>query len=356
MIERRLRLLSEKAPVKIYIKDMERRYVLANKVAHELAGVAPGEMIDQTDEDFMSPAAAKLSAESDRQVLEGERSEVVEKVVVGGRERVVVDVRFPFLDEGSGTIGLAGISTDITSQRLAEALREELTRAEGAAIERLRDSYQETVERLALATEARDVDTGLHVARMATITAFLGAKLGLDDDRVILLRAAAPMHDVGKISPDEILMKPGPLTGDERAVMQRHTTVGHQVLADSTSELLQMGARIALTHHERWDGDGYPSGLKEDEIPIEGRVAAVADVFDALLSDRSYRPAMTLDEAVTLIRDGRETISTQRWWTCCSKTSTRSSRSVADSGAVPTVHAAESAVGFQPASAARGAG
>ncbi len=143
---------------------------------------------------------------------------------------------------------------------------------------------------------------------MATIAAFLGAKLGLDDQRVILLRAAAPMHDVGKIAtPDEILRKPGPLTSEERAVMQRHTTVGHQVLADSKSELLQMGARIALTHHERWDGEGYPNGLKEEEIPIEGRVASVADVFDALLSDRSYRPAMTLDEALALIREGRGT-------------------------------------------------
>lgn len=307
-IEGRLRLLSEIAPVKIYIKDLERRYVLANRAAHELAGVGPGELIGCTDADFMSPPAARRLAESDRQILAGATSEEVEKVVVAGQERTVVNLRFPFLDESGRISGIAGISTDITSKRLAEALREELTRAEATAVEDLRASFQETVERLALAIETHDEGTGLHVVRMAKISAFLGAGLGLDDERVLLLRAAAPMHDVGKIAtPDRILRKPGPLTEEERSVMERHTTLGQKILADSKSELLQMGARIALTHHERWDGGGYPDGLKGEEIPIEGRVAAVADVFDALLSDRSYRPAMAPDDALALIRGGRGT-------------------------------------------------
>ncbi len=154
----------------------------------------------------------------------------------------------------------------------------------------------------------RDSDTGEHVSRMAAIAACLGEKMLLDQEQVWLLRAAAPMHDVGKIAtPDEILHKAGPLTPEEREEMQRHTTFGHEILAGSESELLQMAATIALTHHERYDGRGYPRGLNDEEIPLVGRIVAVADVFDALLSDRIYRPAMPVDEAVELIAEGRGT-------------------------------------------------
>ena len=140
------------------------------------------------------------------------------------------------------------------------------------------------------------------------IAAFLGAQLQLDPDHIHLLRAAAPMHDVGKIAtPDEILSKPGPLTDDERKEMERHTVIGHEILANSESELLRIAATIALTHHERFDGSGYPQGLVGEEIPLEGRIAAVADVFDALLSDRCYRPALPVEEAVDLMTKGRGT-------------------------------------------------
>jgi len=232
----------------------------------------------------------------------------VEKTVVAGQERTLINLKFPFVDASGTTSGIAGISTDITSKQLVEALREELTRTHAAALEDLWASRQETVERLALAIESHDVDTGSHVARMASITALLGAKLGFDENRVMLLRAAAPMHDVGKIAiADGILRKPGPLTPEERTAMERHTTIGHRILANSTSELLQVGAVIALTHHERWDGEGYPNGSSGEGIPIEGRIAAVADVLDALLSDRCYRPAMGSDEALALVREGRGT-------------------------------------------------
>ena len=116
------------------------------------------------------------------------------------------------------------------------------------------------------------------------------------------------MHDVGKIgTPDEILCKPGPLTVQERAEMERHTVVGHEILAGAESELLRLAATIALTHHERFDGSGYPTGLDGEEIPLEGRITAVADVFDALLSERSYRPALGVEEAVAVIRGGSGT-------------------------------------------------
>jgi putative two-component system response regulator len=163
---------------------------------------------------------------------------------------------------------------------------------------------QETAERLAGAIEMHDPEIDSHLTRMASTAALLGAKLGLDADRVALLRAAAPMHDVGKIAtPDGVLRKKGPLTPSERKRMESHTTVGHEILADSASELLSMAATIALTHHEWFDGNGYPQGLSGEEIPLEGRIVAVADVFDALLSDRPYRPAMTTEQAMELIEE-----------------------------------------------------
>jgi diguanylate cyclase (GGDEF)-like protein/PAS domain S-box-containing protein len=307
-VEEHLHLLSDTVPVPIYIKDAERRYVFANRVAHEMAGVDPGNMVGLTDSDFMSPQQERVAAESDREVLDGGTFEKVETTRVGGQMRTFLNLKFPFVDESGELAGITGISTDVTSKRQAEALRSELSAAEANAVEGLRVSRQETVERLSRAIETRDLETGLHVARMASIAAYLAAKLGLEYDQVLLIRAAAPMHDVGKIAtPDEILHKPGPLTPAERTVMERHTTFGYQILADSNSELLQMGATIALSHHERWDGTGYPLGLEGDRIPVEGRVAAVADVFDALLSDRSYRPAMSVGETVALMREGRGT-------------------------------------------------
>ena len=187
-------------------------------------------------------------------------------------------------------------------------LRDELSASNQRAINELRLSRQETVERLAKAIELHDSSTGEHVNRMAAIAALLGSHLGLDPDRVDLLCLAAPMHDVGKIgTSDEILRKPGPLTDDERTEMERHAAIGHEILADSESELLRIAAMIALTHHERYDGTGYPQGLAGQGIPLEGRIAAVADVFDALLSDRCYRPAFAPAETIAVIEEERGT-------------------------------------------------
>jgi response regulator RpfG family c-di-GMP phosphodiesterase len=172
--------------------------------------------------------------------------------------------------------------------------------------EQLRRSQEETVQRLARAAEFRDDETGQHIQRMSRYCGLLMEKAGFDRGHADLVRVASQMHDVGKIgTPDNILLKPGRLTSDERALMERHAQIGHDILSESTSDLLQMAATIAVTHHERMDGKGYPRGLAGDEIPIEGRVAAIADVFDALTTDRVYRSAFPLTTALEFMRDGR---------------------------------------------------
>jgi PAS domain S-box-containing protein len=315
-LEDRLQMLMDRAPVPMYVKDRECRYVIANQVAHEVAGLGPSELIGLTDEAIMPADSERVARESDLRVLDdGEGFETEQTLQVGSEERTFLTVKYPFVDDAGEIVGISGVSADITAIRQAEELREELADAQAQAldaqaqaIEELRSSRQETVEHLARAIESHDAETGAHVNRMATIAAFLGTQAGLDPEQVVLLRTAAPMHDVGKIATaGEILRKPGALTAAERAEMQRHTTVGHEILVDSDSSLLQMAARIALTHHEHYDGSGYPRGLAGEEIPIEGRIVAVADVFDAVLSNRCYRPSMSAQEAAQLIEDGKGT-------------------------------------------------
>jgi len=167
-------------------------------------------------------------------------------------------------------------------------------------------SREEALARLAAAMEYRDGETGDHSARVGQLAWLIAKGLGLPDERCELIRIAAPLHDIGKIAiPDSILRKAGPLTDLERQLMQTHAEVGHELLAGSREQLLELAATIAWTHHERIDGTGYPRRLAGDDIPIEGRIAAVADVFDALTSDRPYRPAFSVAEALELMREER---------------------------------------------------
>ncbi|HLI57556.1 MAG TPA: HD domain-containing phosphohydrolase, partial [Actinomycetota bacterium] len=166
---------------------------------------------------------------------------------------------------------------------------------------------QEVIEHLSGALAARDEETGYHIRRMSEYSALLAERLGLQIAGDVM-RLASALHDVGKIGiPDAILQKPGPLTPTERVAMQRHTLIGHSLLSGTESPLLALGASIALTHHERWDGTGYPFGLRGEDIPAEGRVTAVADVFDALTSNRVYRKALPIDEALDTMRAAAST-------------------------------------------------
>jgi PAS domain S-box-containing protein len=308
-LEDRRQTIIDMAPIGIYAKDVSGHYIVANDKANELAGLQPGELVGLTDEAFLSPEELEVGSLSFQRVLDErtphEREDTVE---IGGEVKTFKSIRFPLLDEAGEITAVGGISVDITAERAAVQLRDELTATQQNAIEDLQLSRQETIEGLTKAIELHDSSTGEHVDRMAAIASFLAAQIGLDSDQVSLLRAAAPMHDVGKIGVSaEILCKPGPLTAEEREAMERHTVVGHRIFAHFESELSRVAASIALTHHERFDGSGYPQGLEGDEIPIEGRITAVADVFDALLTDRSYRSALSMDDAIAVMRDGRGT-------------------------------------------------
>jgi putative two-component system response regulator len=176
-----------------------------------------------------------------------------------------------------------------------------------ARTQELRRSREETIRRLSLAIEFRSRETGEHVERIGNGAALIARRLRLNPGRCELIRLAAPLHDVGKIGiSDEILLKPEPLTAAERERMENHAEIGYRLLTGSGSDLLETAATIAWTHHERWDGIGYPRRLAGDAIPIEGRITAVMDVFDALTHDRVYRPAMPMDRALEIIRAGRE--------------------------------------------------
>jgi HD-GYP domain-containing protein (c-di-GMP phosphodiesterase class II) len=167
----------------------------------------------------------------------------------------------------------------------------------------VQDSQLLVVQRLALAGEYRDDDTGQHTGRVARLSGLIGAALGMPADERDLLEQAAPLHDVGKIGiPDCILLKPGRLTPDEVDEMQAHTTLGAAMLSRPGFPLLDMAEVIALTHHERWDGSGYPAGLAGEDIPLVGRIVAVADVFDALTHARPYKEAWPVAEAIAEIR------------------------------------------------------
>ncbi len=177
---------------------------------------------------------------------------------------------------------------------------DDMTNAQRKAYE----AHVDTINRLALASEYRDEDTAAHINRISDYCGIIGRGLNLPPGEVEVLQIVSPMHDVGKIGiPDEILLKPAKLTKEEFEIIKKHTTIGATILAGSSSKLLNAGEVITMSHHERWDGNGYPKGLAKENIPLLGRICAVADSFDALTTKRTYKEAFSTQKAFKIIRE-----------------------------------------------------
>ncbi|MDP2646237.1 MAG: response regulator [Desulfobacterales bacterium] len=192
-------------------------------------------------------------------------------------------------------------------QKELEAAVAQRTAQLSTAFEKIKVAALDTIRRLSHAAEYKDEDTGAHILRMSNYAASVARKMGLSEKTVEYILYAAPMHDIGKIGvPDRILLKPGKLDPDEWEIMKQHTIFGAKILEGSDAGFIRLGEIVALMHHEKWDGTGYPKGLKGKQIPLVGRIVAIADVFDALTSQRPYKEAFSLEKSYEIIRQGRE--------------------------------------------------
>lgn len=193
-------------------------------------------------------------------------------------------------------------------QKELESEVEKRTRELQKAFKTIKATSLETIYRLTRAAEYKDEDTGAHIQRMSNYAAVVAREMGLNPQTVEYILYATPMHDIGKIGiPDSILLKPGRLDPDEWEIMKQHTVIGARILEGSKTGYIKLGEIVAMTHHEKWDGSGYPKGLKGREIPLVGRIVAIVDVFDALVSRRPYKEPFSLEKSFDIIRQGRGT-------------------------------------------------
>jgi response regulator RpfG family c-di-GMP phosphodiesterase len=221
----------------------------------------------------------------------------------------ILPVAVPLFALSLGTVATitAGYVTERRQRHRVSRRNVELEEAVRERTAELRQTQLEVIERLAHATESRDQETGLHLERISRMCERVGLAMGMTPSEAETLRNASLLHDVGKIGvPDAVLLQAGELSEDDRQVMRRHTTVGGAILAGSSAPIMQMAEEIALTHHEHWDGTGYPRGLAGEEIPLAGRICAVCDVFDALLSERPYKEPWRVDDALAELRRERD--------------------------------------------------
>lgn len=184
----------------------------------------------------------------------------------------------------------------------------ERTKALKQTLKELDKAHIETIQHLSAAAEYKDDDTAAHIRRMSGYATLIAKHCGLSQKEIDFIRICSPMHDIGKIGiPDNILLKPAKLTAEEWIIMKTHTNIGNKILAQGDSEYMKMGAIIAMSHHEKWDGSGYPAGLAGEDIPLQGRICAIADVFDALTSKRPYKEPFTLEKSIEIMKEGHGT-------------------------------------------------
>jgi len=286
------------------------RLTRVNPAWERTLGHTPETMYSQRFLDFVHPEDRETTVVQMRGLAAGGEA-------IGFRIRfLAADGSYRWLEWSASAAGPDGVvhavARDVTAQHEAEdQLADNARSLELMIAERTREldeARAETLRQLAIAAEYRDDETYQHTERVGHVASRLALGLGLPAGQVTLLRQAAPLHDVGKLAiPDCILLKPARLTDQELDVMKTHAELGARLLSSGSSPVLQMAAVIAGTHHERWDGRGYPKGLTGEAIPLVGRIVAVADVFDALTHDRPYKPAWTVERAIAEIGGGAGT-------------------------------------------------
>lgn len=241
--------------------------------------------------DPLLPPVVVLTAQSGRSFL-------LQSLELGARDFLGK----PF-DQSEVLMRVANLLQAQLAHRLVRDQKDVLEGMVRQRTEELSRTRLQVVQRLGRAAEYRDNETGLHIIRMSQFSVVLARSLGWDANAQELLLHASPMHDIGKIGiPDHILLKPGKFEPEEWETMKTHAAIGAEILSGDDSALLRLAEEIALNHHEKWDGSGYPAGLKGQEIPQSARIVALADVFDALLSNRPYKKSWTVEEAVAFIR------------------------------------------------------
>ncbi len=286
--------------------DLGGRFMRVNPAWERLLGHTSGTLCSRPFVEFVHPEDREATIAETAALVEGSRD------TASFRNRYrAADGTYRWLEWSAKASLPEGViyaaAREVTAQHEAEKLLADqailLEEKVGARTAELEGARLETLQRLALAAEYRDDGTSEHTERVGDTSAKIAGQLGLDPNQIKVLREAAPLHDVGKLAiPDRILLKPGRLTEREREIMQTHAERGARLLSSSNSVTLQMAETIALSHHERWDGAGYPAGLAGQTIPLVSRVVAVADVFDALTHPRPYKPAWPLKEAIAEIR------------------------------------------------------
>jgi len=296
-----LQAIVSSVPEMIYVKDLQRRYVLINPAGATHFGRPVSDILGRTDEQLLPKSTAAGSHLRDDEVFSSGQGLLyeVKARLPDGQLRAFWSSKTLYRDSEGKPIGLIGVSTDITERKVAEVT---IRQHNAHLTQRVEQAQLEILERLARAAEYRDDDTGEHMLRVGTTAASLARALGLNDAETELVRRTAPLHDVGKIGiSDTVLLKPGRLTPEEFKMVKRHSLIGAEILQGGTSLLVEMAELIARTHHERWDGSGYPEGLLGEAIPLVGRIVAVADVLDALVSERPYKQAWSLPAALAEI-------------------------------------------------------
>ncbi|ULH18350.1 PAS domain S-box protein (plasmid) [Deinococcus sp. KNUC1210] len=297
-----LQAVLDSTPAALYVKDVERRYLMINRAGREAVGQPVEAILGKTDEQLFPKSTSAASRIRDEQVIQSQeqaRYEVTDSMP-DGSVRTFQSTKTVYQNHQGETVGLLGVSLDITERRANEAT---IRQHNDLLVQRVEHAQLEILKRLARAAEYRDDDTGEHMTRVGMTAAGLARELGLSEAEVDLIQRTAPLHDVGKIGiSDSILLKPGRLTAEEFEVVKTHSQIGAEILQGGQSPLVKMAESIALTHHERWDGTGYPAGLAGEAIPLAGRIVAVADVLDALTNERPYKQAWSFRAALAEIQ------------------------------------------------------